>query len=125
MSFDIFVQAFRHGNRHDVGASAVHDALAPFLVEGKGGWHLRAGLSSAELYGVENLGTGFMVTHVDGDELWDVLVQVARACDLVIMPVGVATAITRPDQVRHLPEEIREGAELVTSGAELRELIRR
>lgn len=123
MSFDIFVQGFRDGASREADADALRAALAPYLVRTELGWNLRAGRSTAEIHGVEHLPTGFMITHVDGDELYDVIVHVAAACDLVIVPVGVAAAITREQQRDHLPEVLRGAAVLVTSGADLRAVI--
>lgn len=123
MSFDIFVQAFEHGEARKVDARALRRALAPYLIQVENGWNLRAGRATAEIYGVEKLGSGFTVTHVDGVDLYDVLVEIAAAFDLVIMPVGVPTAITRREQLNHLPDVLRDDALLVSSGGELLKLI--
>jgi hypothetical protein len=123
VSFDLFVQGFHDGNARDADRDALRVALAPYVVSGTSGATLRAAASTAEIYGLEDLARGFMVTHVDGGEIFDVLVDVAAACDLVILPVGVSTAITREEQRVHLPDELRDEAVLVRSGAELRALI--
>jgi hypothetical protein len=93
------------------------------LVQHEHGWNLRTASSAAEIHGVEDLASGFMVTQVEGEEIFDVLVQVASDCDLVIMPVGIPTVITRQEQLAHLPDVLRDGAVFVTSGAQLRALI--
>jgi hypothetical protein len=124
MGFDIFVQGFRHGEPHERDAKAIRRALAPYLVEMPNGWNLRFRASDAEIYGVDDLATGFMVTHANGDDIFDLLVHVAAACDLVIYPVGVPAAVTRKEQLDHLPDALRDNAVLVTSGAELIELIK-
>lgn len=61
--------------------------------------------------------TSFMVTHVDGVEVYDVLVRVACRLDLAIL------ALTRAGQQQHMPGEIRSDAKLVTTGAELVALV--
>lgn len=123
MSFDIFVQGFLHGDARDVDVKLARVALTPYLVKNTHGWNLRAAGSTAEIYGVENLAKGFMVTHVDGAEIYDLLVEVVKACDLVMLPVGCPAVLARAEQRDHLPEEFRDTAVVVTSGAELVALI--
>ena len=67
--------------------------------------------------------TSFIVTHVAGVEIYDVLIRVAAQFDLVILTPGASVALTRAEQQQHLPAEIRDDAQLVTSGAELIALI--
>jgi hypothetical protein len=125
VSFDIVVQGFRDGDARDTDGDALRAALAPYLTgSSPNSWNLRAEDSTAEIYGVDDLATGFMVTHVSGEKLWDVLVDIAAAFDLVILPAGVGTAMTRPEQHAHLPPELRADAFLVGSGAELLARIR-
>ncbi len=125
MSFDIVLQAFERGDAHVADATALRRALAPYLIQVLDGWNLRAGSATAEIYGVEKLASGFMATHIDGVELYDVLVTVAQTCDLVILPVGCSVAVVRAEQLDHLPDDLREDVVLVTSGADLRALIER
>lgn len=122
MSFDILVQGFQHGDARDADAIALREALAPYLAEGAHGWALRAGSSTAEIYGLEDL-TSFMVTHIEGGQIYDVLVRIAAQLDLVILAAGAPAALTRAEQQPHLPDELRLDAKLVASGAELLALI--
>ena len=87
VSVDIFVQGFHSGAMRDADATALREALAPYLVEAANGWNLHVDNSSAEIYGVDDL-TSFMVTHVDGVEIYDVLVRVAARFDLVLLLPG-------------------------------------
>lgn len=80
---------------------------------------LRFDDGEADLYGMDKLTSGFMVNHISGLSAWDFLVEVARAVDLTIMPVGGPTAVCRADLLAHLPDELREDAIVVASGAEL------
>lgn len=80
------------------------------------------GTPTAEIYGVEEL-TSFMVTHVEGAEVYDVIVRVAFQLDLVILAPGAPVGVTRAEQQEHLPDEIRNDAQLVTSGPGLVALI--
>lgn len=122
MSFDLFVQGFHRGAARDADATALREALSPYLVDVANGWSLRVGTSTAEIYGVEAL-TSFMVTHVDGAEVYDVIVRVAFQLDLVILAPGAPVGVTRAEQQEHLPDEIRNDAKLVASGPELIALI--
>ncbi len=122
MSSDIFVQGFDHGAARDADATALREFLAPYLINVANRWNLRVGMSTAEIHGVETL-SSFMVTHVDGAEIYDVLVRVARHFDLVIIAPGLPAALTRAEQRQHLPDELRNDAKLVTSGPELVALI--
>ena len=124
MSFDIHVRRFRDGDILDADAALVRSLLAPFLVEQGGGWNLRMDEADAEVYGVETLERGFMVTHVSGVALYDLVVRVAAACDFVIMPVGCPVALTSEQQRAHLPDGFDGDAVVVSSGAELIQLIR-
>ncbi len=124
MSFDIFVQRFRAGDGAEADAARVRQALAPHLEQVADGFpRLRAGGHTADIYGLDDLASGFMVNHVKDPVIFDVLVEVARVCDLTIIPVGCPTAILREQQRQELPAELAEEAVVVTSGAELERLI--
>jgi hypothetical protein len=64
-----------------------------------------------------------MANHITGRDPWDLLVKGAAAAGWVIMPVGCPACLTRKDQQRDLPGELREGTVLVRSGAELLQVI--
>lgn len=93
-------------------------------------WHSRAVSPAFALqalrrpfYGVEDLESGFMVNHVGGPAIYDALVAVAQACDLVIIPVGCATALIDDRQRVELPEVLAADAVRVNTGEDLRRLI--
>lgn len=127
MSFDVFVQAFDSGNAGEVDADQVRAVLAPHVTtdgEATGFARLETGDGSADLYGYDQLETGFMVNHISGSEAWEVIVRAAVACRLVIMPVGCPIAITDRTSVADLPPELQRTAlALVTSGEQLLSLI--
>ena len=63
--------------------------------------------------------TGLMFNHVSGDA-FDTIVEVARAGDLVVMPVGCRVCVVRNAQRADLPEDIADGpVELVETGGDL------
>jgi hypothetical protein len=78
-----------------------------------------------DVYGLDRAGAGFMINHASGETVWDAIVAVAMAADFVIMPVGCPVCVTRAELIDHLPIELRDPpAGIVTSGAELRDVIR-
>ncbi len=119
MGFDIFLQRFDSGAAASVDPRVVEDVLAPHLRDAPhGGKHLEFSDGEAELYGAD-LGTGFMVTHASGREVWDVLVEVADRAGFAIIPVGCPVATTSEHARRQLPPDLADGAVVVRSGAEL------
>jgi hypothetical protein len=49
---------------------------------------------------------------VSGLVVWDVFVDVARRCDLAIMPVGCPVAVTTEEAVAHLSSELAGNAKV-------------
>lgn len=123
MSFDVFFGGFAHGQPVG-GGELVRAALDPYIVgeETEHGYlEIGVGDGRADIYlGAESM----MANHVSGSEPWDVLVRAARAADWVIMPTGCPTALLHKDQRKHLPEELRAQAVLVSDGDDLLNLIR-
>jgi hypothetical protein len=75
----------------------------------------------ADVYG---LGTDhLMINHASGTHIWQIMIDVARAADLAILPVGGPTCVVDTAMFASLPEELREDAVLVGSGKELLEVI--
>ena len=124
MSFDIFVQKFDAGGAGTADAAVVRAILAPYF-NGNDTRVLHLSDGTADLYGWEKLSRGFMINHAGGAEIYDVLVRVAREARLAILPVGCGTVVTSPDEIAHLPSELREDVAVVTNGRELLAVIRR
>ena len=117
MSFDIFLQAFEDG--------------APVARDGTGVRRLlleAADRGEADVYGVPEEGAtlkSLMFNHVSGGG-FDLLVEVARAAHLVVMPVGCPVCLVDERQREHLPPELAaSGVEVVTTGDDLRRVIER
>ncbi len=82
--------------------------------------HLAYGDGSADVY----LGDGHMLAnHIAGEQLWDLLVQGARATGWVIMPVGCPACITDDSDRAHLPEGFSSEATLVLTGDDVLRVI--
>jgi hypothetical protein len=124
MGFDVFVQGFHDGDaRTEADADVVEAVLAPYVVgRDEQLIRVRVGDDEGEIYGASDLDGGFMVTHA-GPAVFDVVVEVAKAADLVILPVGCPTVIVDEAQRAHLPEDLTENVVLVTSGEDLRRVI--
>jgi hypothetical protein len=64
-----------------------------------------------------------MINHATGRAVWDLMFDVAVAGGYAVMPIGCPTCVTAPEQLAHLPVELREDAVLVRSGADLLRVI--
>lgn len=125
MSRDVFIQAFRGGDPIFLRHASVEVLVAPYLLA------TRTGVASvlmndggAEIWGYGDDG-GLAVVGATGDEIWDLVVAIARANGAAVIPVGgtpiVADALLIPD----LPPDGQSAAVVVGSGAELVEALAR
>jgi len=119
VSFDIFVQGFRDGDASQLDATQVMGSLAPYASEAEGAFaRLTFADGEADLFGWDDLASGFMINHVSGRIAWDVLVDLARRLRLAILVAGF-TAVVHDSDLADLPEELRADAVIIGSGAEL------
>jgi hypothetical protein len=123
MSFDIFVQRFEAGDTAPADGALVRSMLAPYTVTAAGGHTLRFRDGEADLHGFEDLTRGFMVNGASGDEVWDLLWEVASRAGLTIMPVGCPSAVPAEQLLGDLPEPLGVSAAVIGSGADLKRLI--
>lgn len=122
MSFDIYLQRFRGGEACETDAQALEDVLAPHIAQrddATGFALLRLPDGDAELYGVDDLASGFMINHASGLAVFDLIVDLARLADLAIMPVGCHAAVASAQALAELPLELAGDAVVVTSGTDL------
>ncbi|MBN9155273.1 MAG: hypothetical protein J0J05_14945 [Microbacterium sp.] len=122
MSFDIHFQRFEDGDAGTGGGDEARRVLGPYLqpsvttperIERDG--------SSAEIYGLED--GSMMVTHIQGDGLWGLLVDAAREAEWAIMPVGCPAIVFSQAMIDALPEGLDVDAVIISSGHELYETI--
>jgi hypothetical protein len=130
VSFDIYVRAFAGGDAADRDGLPVRRMLleaSGFRVAADGSLNVPSEAGTAEVFGLPIAGrpfAGLMFTHVSGTA-FDLIVAVARAADMVILPVGCPACIVFDHQRPHLPEDIAgHGVELVETGDELVSVIR-
>jgi hypothetical protein len=121
MSFDVFLQSFQADDAATIDARDVLDALARFSIEPvtADSWWIRTTDGRAQVFGLDDAGSGFMVNHASGRVIWDALVHVADVTGLTILPIGCPACVTRPELLEHLPDELRPDARIVTSGEQL------
>lgn len=115
MSFDVFLQTFEpcdeaRVQRLRVMLGRLLDDTRTALVTRDGG---------ADVYGADGSGESLLLAHLEGKDIWDVVVDVARTGALAIMPTGESTCVVDSTHLERLPEELRTGAVCVGSGADL------
>jgi hypothetical protein len=125
VSFDIFLQSFKDGEAAPGKPEAARQALEPYLAgaPGEGCALVRTADGEADVYGVGS--DHLMFNHAGGEVIWQVVVDVAKAADWVIMPVGCHVCVMREDMISELPVELRDNAVVINSGAELQDAIAR
>jgi hypothetical protein len=119
MSRDVFIQAFLGGSPVFLRHSAVEVLVAPYLLakrSGVGSVLMRDG--GAEIWGYGDDG-GLAVIGATGEEIWDLVVAIARANAAAIIPVGGTPIVADAALIPDLPPEGRSAAAVVGSGAEL------
>jgi hypothetical protein len=120
VSFDIFLQCF------DDDTSAVSDAvrtvLAPFITPPEGTFAvINTNDGEADVYGIST--DHLMINHAAGEHIWQVMVEIARAANMAIMPIGCPTCVVDKAMISSLPAELRQEAVVVSSGKELLTII--
>lgn len=121
MSYDVFFQGFLAGESSGTGAAAMDRGLAPYVVERRGSFrHLRVGDGSADAY-VNDV--GMLANHISGVDLWEVLVEGARAANWVILPMDAPTCLTCPGQLEELPDGLGVAAVSVSTGADVLQVL--
>ncbi len=120
---DVFVQAFRGGDPVFLRHASVEVLVAPFLLA------TRVGVASilmkdggAEIWGYGDDG-GLAVVGASGEEIWELVVAIARANDAAIIPVGGTPIVADASLIPDLPPEGREATVVVGSGKELIEAL--
>jgi hypothetical protein len=125
VSFDVFLQRFSGGDAAAGGGEEALRVLAPYLAHPpRGGYALvRTGDGEADVYGLGS--DHLMINHAAGEQIADLIVEVARAAGWAILAVGCPACVTGTEMIGNLPDELRVSAIVVNSGAGLREAIRK
>jgi hypothetical protein len=121
VSFDIFFQAFAHGDPVDADEPAATAVLVPWVSGEEPDYkfvRVETSDGGADVYGY-GTANSLMINHAAGRAIWDLMFDVAKAGGYVVLPVGCPTCVTRPEQVDDLPEELRADVVVVHSGDDL------
>lgn len=136
MGFDVFVQRFQNGEPAVVRDPRVWELLREAW-EAPPDDHdysrVRRGAGEADLYAVQDgqpIDSLMFSRPAGGAEIFDLIVDVARAGDMVIYAPGIPTCLIAEEQRSHLPTDFDDPVDLddpvvVASGAELQEVIER
>jgi hypothetical protein len=119
VSFDVFFRGFDQGEPVRGGGPRMRDVLATCIKREEPRHtflEIEVGDGTADVYLNDD---GMLANHITGRDPWDLLVKGAAAAGWVILPVGCPTCLTHEDQEHDLPDELREGAVIVRSGADL------
>ena len=123
MPRDVFIQAFRRGSPVFLRHASVESLVAPYLLA------TRAGVASvlmrdggAEIWGYGDDG-GLAVVGATGEEIWELVVAIARGNGAAIIPVGGVPIVADAALIPGLPPEGRDRVVIVGSGAELQAAI--
>jgi hypothetical protein len=119
----VFIQAFRKGDPIFLRHASVEVLVAPYLLA------TRTGVASvlmndggAEIWGYGDDG-GLAVVGATGNEIWDLVVAIARANGAAVIPVGGTPLVADASLIPDLPPDGRSAAVVVGSGAELLEAL--
>lgn len=124
VAFDIFLQGFQGGDAADVEADVIRRLVDPLVIQTRAGFvRIQTGDGEADIYGYDNPASGLVVNHASGDEVWDLLVELARSAELVVMPVGTSVCVASETMIDELPAELRHDVTVVRTGADLLKVV--
>lgn len=124
MSFDVYLQGFQLGRAAAGDGAGALEVLHPFVETMDESFAAVATSDGgAELYGMDDLSSGFSIHGMSGDAIWQVIVDAAAAAGFFIMPVGCSVGVPMGVDRMDLPSELRASAVDIQSGQDLKELI--
>jgi hypothetical protein len=120
VSFDILLLRFAAGEAARAEPADVLGLLEP-RVALRGDDFVRIATSDgeADVYGIDDPGTGLIVDHASGKEIWSLLFELAIAAGFVVMPIGCGTCVTEATSVSDLPDDVPQPITRIRSGADL------
>jgi hypothetical protein len=125
VSFDIFLHGFRDGDGTPGDRAAAIAIITPLLSGpvSDGFGRIVTADGEADIYGLGDGDHGLMVNHASGRQIWQVIVDVARAAGYVVLPVGCPVCVLDEAVIGHLPVELREDTVLVRDGGDLERVV--
>jgi hypothetical protein len=127
LSYDVFLWRYRDGESVDVDEPEVWQILERAWLSPPDEFdhcRVRRDADEGDLYAVP-VGApidSLMFNHA-GEGIYDLMFDVAVAGDMTIIPIDAGPFIVRAEQREHLPEDVRDKAIVVSSGAELAKAI--
>ena len=121
MSFDIFLQGFVGGGGAPGDRAAAIAIVTPLLADpvSDGFGRIVTADGEADIYGLGDNDQGLMINHANGRQIWQLIVDVARAAGYAVLPVGCPVCVVDEVMIAHLPDELRQDAVLVHDGGDL------
>lgn len=122
----MFVQGFQDGGSAPLDVISVASLLDPLITtRGDGFVDVKTTDGSATVYGYGDPDAALMFSRPDGEGIWDVIFETAKASGGVIMAGDAGWFGADTSIVADLPEGMEDLFSVVTSGAELLHVIRR
>lgn len=72
-----------------------------------------------DIYGLDDNDQGLVINHATGRQIWQLIVDVARAAGYAVLPVGCPVCVVDEVMIGHLPDQLRQNAVLVRDGGDL------
>lgn len=122
MSFDVCAQRLVNGDTAEADSDVLRTLIAPHVVRTEPEFdfaELHFDDGAADVHGIDEPGTGFMVDHVSGDLAWDLLAKVVETGGMTLLPVGAPPMVFSEAMRAHLPHELAGEAVIVTSDADM------
>jgi hypothetical protein len=121
VSFDIFLQGFVGGGGAPGDRAAAIAIVTPLLADpvSDGFGRIVTADGEADIYGLGDNDQGLMINHANGRQIWQLIVDVARAAGYAVLPVGCPVCVVDEVMIAHLPDELRQDAVLVHDGGDL------
>jgi hypothetical protein len=130
MGFDVFVQRFQNGDPAVVTDPRVWELLREAWEAPPDHHHysrVRRGAGEADIYAVpegEPIDGLMFSRPAGGADIFDLIVDVARAGDMVIYAPGIPPCLIADEQRSQLPADLEDPV-VVASGADLQDVIER
>ena len=124
MAFDIFLQSFAEGQPQEIDLASVRRVFsANGATLNEANHRVSVIDGGCDIFGLGGSSSdGLMVNHVDGEQIWGVIYEIAVDQCLTIMPVGCPVVVTADESLEDLPIDLGSGI-VVQSGADLRRVV--
>lgn len=125
VSFDTFLQGFVGGDSAPGDRAAAIAIVTPLLAGpvSAGSGRIVTADGEADIYGLGDSEQGLMINHASGLQIWQLIVDVARAARYAVLPVGCPVCVVDEVMIGHLPDELRRDAVLIHDGGDLKRAV--